>query len=78
MQKNFFGMPVQVAVAPCVLLLEVVILRRRFTAKHYASIAIVCLGVAVSTMQDLQVRSCLFGTQDSGCRVNVVPHGSRC
>lgn len=41
--------------APCVLILEVVLLNRRFSAKHYASIAVVCLGVAICTLQDLQV-----------------------
>lgn len=41
--------------APCVLILEVVLLNRRFSPKHYASIAVVCIGVAICTTQDLQV-----------------------
>ncbi len=45
----------KVAVAPAVLLLEFLLLGARATPRVIASVAVVCFGIAISTVTDTQV-----------------------
>ena len=47
----------KIAVAPMVLVLEFVLLGHRVTLRVVASVAVVCIGVAICTVTDTQVRA---------------------